>query len=279
MRHSESTFTGEGGLELFRQDWLPDGEPRAHVVVSHGASEHGGRHGYLVERLVADGFAVHIADHRGHGRSAGPRSLIDVDKAVADLHRVVTSTPRPRFLLGHSMGGCLALEYALGHQDELDGLILSSPLAALEAAPLPLRLLARGLSIVAPRTPVFAVDAEGISRDPAEVRRYVEDPLVHHGKLPARTVQELSDAIGTFPERVAALRLPLLVYHGTADRVVPIKGAEMVAAHASSEDLTFTRYEGGYHELANEGPEDRARVLDEVAGWLLSRAASPGASG
>ena len=272
VRHDETTFTGEGGLELFRQEWRPDGEPRAWVVVAHGVSEHGGRYGYLVERLVADGFAVRIADHRGHGRSSGPRALIDVDKAVADLARVVADTPRPRFLLGHSMGGCLALEYALERQDEIDGLILSAPLAALEAAPLPLRVLARTLSIVAPKAPVFPVDAEGISRDPGEVRRYVEDPLVHHGKLPARTVQSLADTVGTFPERAGGLRLPLLIVHGTADRIVPIKGSEMVASHAGSDDLTFRRFDGGYHELINESPEDRAPVLDGLSGWLSAHA-------
>lgn len=272
VQHDETTFTGEGGLELFRQEWRPDGEPRAWVVVAHGVSEHGGRYEHLLERLVADGFAVRIADHRGHGRSPGPRSFIDVDKAVADLKLVVADTPRPRFLLGHSMGGCLALEYALRHQDQLDGLILSAPLAALEAAPLPLRVIARTLSLVAPRTPVFAVDAEGISRDPAEVRRYVEDPLVFHGKLPARTVQSLADAVATFPERVGELRLPVLIVHGTADRIVPIKGSEMVASHAGSSDLTFHRYDGGYHELINESPEDRAPVLDDVAGWLAAHA-------
>ena len=272
-KHIEGTFPGAGGVEIFWQAWLPDGELRAKVVISHGASEHGGRYGYLVERLVAAGFSVHVADHRGHGRSAGARSLIDsMENVMADLDSMITRAGAPVFLLGHSMGGCIALSYAIRRQAKLRGLILSSPVAALEAAPLPLRMIARTLSIVAPKTGVFEVDDDGISRDPEEVRRYSEDPLVYHGKLPARTVTVLSDAVGSFPARVGELHVPLLVIHGTGDQIVPIAGAEMVAAGAGSEDLTFNRYEGGYHELFNEIEPERTRVLDDVLGWLEARA-------
>lgn len=270
--HRDGRFKGAGGVEIYWQSWRPEGECRATVVVAHGGSEHSGRYRYLVERLVPDGYAVTALDHRGHGRSKGPRAVIDrMDRALTDLDAVIVNAGRPVFLLGHSVGGCMAIAYALRHQAKLDGLILSSPVAALEAAPLALRVIARALSITAPRTPLLAIDAEGISRDPDEVRAYIQDPLNHHGKLPARTITELADAVQEFPDRVEALTLPMLIVHGTADRVVPIKGAEMVAAHAGSTDLTFTRYEGGYHELMNEPPAERAQVLDEIAEWLAAR--------
>src|SRR6059058_5181635 len=119
------------------------------VVLVHGVSEHSGRYHNVAGRLVADGYAVYALDHRGHGRSEGPRAVIDrMDNAVEDLDRLIAlaaSEQRgvPLFLLGHSMGATIAVRYAIAHQDRLAGLILSAPLAALEAASPPTRLVAR----------------------------------------------------------------------------------------------------------------------------------------
>jgi alpha-beta hydrolase superfamily lysophospholipase len=273
MRHDEGTFAGAGGVEIYWQSWTPAGTPRASVVIAHGGSEHSGRYGYVVERLVAAGFAVSALDHRGHGKSGGPRAVIDsFDRALEDIDTLVSRAGAPVFLLGHSVGGCFALAYALRRQAKLAGLVLSSPVAAIEAAPLPLRMIARTLSVVAPRTGVVPIDNDGISRDPDEVRRYAEDPLVFHGKLPARTVTVLVDAVGSFPARVGELHVPLLIVHGEADRIVPIAGSEMVAAGAGSEDLTFKRYPGAFHELFNEPLGERTQALDDLEAWLLARA-------
>ena len=116
---------------------------------------------------------------------------------------------------------------------------------------------------------MVAIDSTAVSRDPAVVKDYDSDPLNHHGKLPARTVSELARAIETFPDAVARFRLPLLVMHGTADRLVPIAGGEMVAERAGSEDKAFKRYDGLFHEILNE-PE-RQQVVDDMADWLDAR--------
>ena len=274
--HRTGTLTGAGGLRLHWQAWVPE-EPRAAVVIVHGASEHGGRYRYVVERLAPEGFALYAMDHRGHGRSEGARSLVDrMDNVVSDLDAfvdlVAAETPGlPLFMLGHSMGGCVSIAYALRHQEKLSALALSAPLAALEAAPLPLRLIAKGLSLVVPKTGVYSVPAGGISRDPAEVEAYDSDPLVYRGKLPARTVQELSDTIAHFEEQAPTLTLPLLLMHGTADEIVPDTGTRMVHERAGSTDKTLHRYEGYYHEIFNEPPGERDRVLDDLTAWLNER--------
>jgi alpha-beta hydrolase superfamily lysophospholipase len=278
--HREGHLVGRRGRRLYWQSWMPDGPPRATVAIAHGASEHGGRYRYVVERLLPEGYAVYAIDHRGHGRSEGARAMLDrVDDVVADLDQLVEQAAGehpdvPHFLLGHSMGGCIALAYALRHQRKLSGLALSAPVAALETAPLGLRLAARALSVVAPRLGVYEVEAEGVSRDPDEVRAYDDDPLVYRGKLPARTVQELADAVGGFEAALPSLTLPILLMHGTADRIVPIAGSEMVAGRAGSDDVTFHRYEGFYHELFNEPPAERERPLGDLAAWLGARARS-----
>jgi acylglycerol lipase len=272
-RHAQDTFAGTAGATIAFQSWIP-ADARATVIIAHGVSEHGGRYRYVVERLVPEGFAVHAIDHRGHGRSSGRRAQIDrMAHVVADLDTLVDRVRdgRPTFLLGHSMGGCVALAYALRHQARLAGLALSAPLAALAAAPLPLRLIARTLSAVAPGTGVYEVEGGAVSRDPQEVRAYDEDPLVYRGKLPARTVQELADTIGRFPAELPRLTLPLLVMVAGADRLVPPAGCRMVHERAGSADKTLIEYDGYFHELFNEPPGEREKPLDDLAAWLDAR--------
>jgi alpha-beta hydrolase superfamily lysophospholipase len=277
----DGRFTGAAGVEIFWRAWLPIGEPRAVVVLAHGAGEHLGRYEHVAARLVSEEYAVYALDHRGHGRSDGPRALIDrVGNAVADIDQLVSRASSehpdvPLFLLGHSMGGCLAVRYAIDHQDRLRGLVLSGPLAALDAAPAPVRLIARGLSAVTPRLGVFAVDPSLVSRDPEVVKAYQNDPLVHHGKLPVRTVAELAAAVESFPGTVGAITVPTLIMYGTADKLAPPAGSVMLSERISSSDKTVIPYEGLYHEIFNE-PEQR-QVLDDMCGWLVEHT-SPGSA-
>jgi alpha-beta hydrolase superfamily lysophospholipase len=275
VTREENTFTGVGGRRIYWQAWLTDEEPRAIVVLAHGASEHSGRYEHVATRLVQDGYAVYAIEHRGHGRSSGPRALIDrVDHAVADLDRliltVVSRHPEAAlFLLGHSMGGTIALCYAILHGERLSGLILSGPLAAIQAAPAAQRVAARVLSALAPRLPVVSIDVSLVSRDPAVVDAYVEDPLVHHGKLPARTVAELAGAIETFPHEVQKITIPTLIMYGTADGLCPPAGSLMLSEHIGAQDKTLKAYDGLHHEILNE-PE-QGQVLDDLCAWLGAR--------
>ena len=266
------SFSGEGGIEIHWQCWLPEGSPRAAVVIAHGVSEHADRYSHVAARLTHAGYAVYALDHRGHGRSGGKRAVIDrMEHAVADLDTLIDTVGSEHpgvkhFLLGHSMGGGIALEYALHHQERIDGLILSAPAAAIDAAT-PLELAAgRVLSAIAPGVGVFPVDSSAISRDPEVVRLYDEDPMVFHKRLPARTVAELAGVIQTFPERAPSLGLPLLVMVGTADELVPPDAGRMVHGRAGSEDKRLIEYEGLYHEILNEPEQDR--VMDDLVAWL-----------
>jgi acylglycerol lipase len=268
----QGTFPGQGGIEIHWQAWLPEESPRGAVVIAHGVSEHADRYSHVAARLTGEAYAVYALDHRGHGRSGGHRAMIDrLDRAVEDLDTLIRMAggdhPQLKlFLLGHSMGGAISVEYALAHQDRLDGLVLSAPATTLETASRFELLAGRVLSAVAPRVGVFDVDSKAISRDPEVVRAYQEDPLVYNGKLPARTVSQLAAAIETLPERLGALRVPLLVMFGTGDELVPNEGGRMVHREAGSDDKRLIPYEGLYHEILNE-PE-RDRVLDDVVAWL-----------
>src|SRR5712671_7568788 len=119
MRHETAELVGHGGERLHSQCWLPDGEVTALAVLAHGLAEHGGRYGTLAARLTERGFALHVCDMRGHGRSAGVRSYVgSFESVVGDLACQLEAARarhprRPLTLIGHSFGGAVALMAAL----------------------------------------------------------------------------------------------------------------------------------------------------------------------
>ena len=273
---ASGSFSGVGDRHIFWRAWTPDDAPaRAVIVLVHGLGEHSGRYDHVVARLVGEGYAVHAADHRGHGRSDGPRALIeDMDDVVADVDTLVDRAAAaepgvPVFMLGHSMGGLIALRYALAHQERLAGLILSGTLAQLDAVPRALELVGRTLSVIAPRAPLIAIDHTLVSRDPAVVEAYRSDPLVHHGKVPARTAVQLADAVKGFPSTVGAITVPTLILYGTADGLCTPAGSVMLGERIGAADTTVKAYAGLFHEILNE-PE-REAVLADLVAWLAER--------
>jgi acylglycerol lipase len=272
--HEEGRFEGAGGTGIYWQSWRPPAV-RAAVVLSHGASEHSGRYAWTAEQLAERGYATWAPDHRGHGHSEGTRAYVDrMDNVVADLDQVVGMAAEahhdvPLFLLGHSMGGCVALAYTIEHHDKLDGLVLSAPLAALEAASPVERAVARALSLVAPKLGVVPIDSTGVSRDPEVVRDYDADPLNFHGKLPARTVAELGAEVDSFPDGAARITIPTLIMYSRSDPIVAPEGSEMLAERLGSDDVTLRNWDGLRHEILNE-PE-RDQVIGEMLDWLDER--------
>ena len=260
-----STFT--------RQGWLPETAPRAVIVVSHGLAEHGGRYETLAAELVQRDYAVYAVDHRGHGRSSGPRANIDrfsylVSDFCAFTGRCARQHPdTPVYMLGHSMGGAVAFASALRLQDSLRGLVLSAPALATDQKVPPLQeMFVRFLSVVAPNTGALTLPANAVSRDPSVVARYEADPLVHHKAIPARTLVELLGAMQGFPASARELRLPTLILHGTADTLVPLAATRPVYQAFGTRDRIVKLYDGLYHEVFNE-PE-RERVTADLFRWL-----------
>jgi acylglycerol lipase len=272
----QGTFRGVGGGQIYWRSWpVPDG-PRAAIVIAHGFGEHSGRYEAVAERLQSDGYAVFALDHQGHGRSSGPRGSISMPTAVADLDQLVLLA-RDRhpdadvFLLGHSMGGAIAIRYAIAHGDRLTGLILSAPVAQVDASA-PLKLIAHVLAAVTPRLPVSKIDARTVSRDPAVVAAYRFDPLVF-ALVPAVTADMLIRHSDSLAGDIGAVALPTLLMWGTEDRLCPPAGSELIARRIGSSDLTATAYDGLYHEIFNE-PE-REQVLAGLLDWLAARVPAP----
>lgn len=276
--HTEGTFSANG-LNLFTQSWQPAGNAKALVVIVHGLGEHSGRYTHVAEALVQHSYTVTALDLRGHGRSDadGGRCFVRsfneyLDDVAAFIAAQRHNAPQGHlFVLGHSMGGLiLTLLASEGRLDGVNGLILSG--AGLKVnAEIPRWLLAisKVTSALIPRVPAARVDTKVISRDPAVVARYESDPLVFHGGVPMRTGKELLDAGARARTRLDQVRLPLLIMHGTEDRLIDPQGSRDLYAQAGASDKTLHLYEGYFHEILNEPQKER--VLQDVLVWLDQR--------
>lgn len=274
--HDEGTFPGAAGGSVYWQKWEPTA-PKGVVVLSHGLAEHSGRYVHVASRLNDGGYAVYAVDHWGHGRSDGTRANVDrFAHVLADLDTVLTMARGehpgvPVFLLGHSLGGLIALDYVITHGESgLAGLVLSGAAVDPSVGSAVQRAAAGFLSRYTPNLGVLALDATAVSRDPDEVAKYVEDPLNHHGKVCARTGAETLASVDRVVKALPGVSLPLLVMHGAADRLTSPSGSTLVAESAGSKDKTLKLYDGLFHEIFNE-PE-RDTVLADVVAWLDAHA-------
>jgi alpha-beta hydrolase superfamily lysophospholipase len=275
MVHSEGTLVTPDAVTIYHQAWLPDGEPKAVVLLLHGLAEHSGRYTNVATALTDAGYAVHALDHRGHGRSDGKRTYVrsyaEYQRDILQFRRAVEEQHPglPLFVLGHSMGGNLAVGHVLDHQAGVRGMALSAPALAPGPSLSPSKIkLAKLLGRIAPGLRPEALSADAISRDPAVVAAYVADPLVFNGKVTAGVAAALLGAMEDFPPRYSELRLPVLLQHGTADALVDIAGTRQLEAGAVNASVTTHYYDGLYHEIFNE-PEQEAVLADTIA-WLDS---------
>jgi acylglycerol lipase len=271
--HVEGRLAGARDVELFWQGWVPV-DPTGVLLICHGLGEHSGRYGTVVDTVTPDGWAVYGLDHRGHGRSGGRRAHLDAyDDWLSDFdafrrHVVALHPGLPVILLGHSMGGQIALAYALDHEADLRGLVLSAPALANTSVPAFVRPVLKGLAKVVPTLRSKVVDLTKISKDPAVVAAYQADPLVHRGHPTLGLSLALLSQFDVLPERARGLTLPLLLQHGTHDELTDPEGTRLLESTSGSPDQTVRWYEGLWHEIYTE-PE-REGPLTDLREWLAA---------
>ena len=273
ITHAEGSFEGLKGLNIYYQSWHPEEEPKAVLLLVHGYAEHSGRYRYVAEHFAKLGYAIYALDHRGHGKSEGERAYVDrFEDYVEDLKRFLEIVKgkeprRPVFLVGHSMGGAIAVLFAIRYQQELAGLILSGAgvKVSSEVSPLMIRL-SRLLATITPRLGLVPLDASTVSRDPEVVARYDSDPLNYRGKVKARTAVEIMRAAELIRPEMRRITLPILIMHGTEDRLVDPAASQMLYDGVGSTDKTLKWYEGFYHEVFND--LEKERVFADMAAWL-----------
>jgi len=257
MRHKEGNFKGHKDFNIYYQCWLPEKQARAVLLIAHGFAEHSGRYGNVVNYFVPGGYAVYALDHRGHGRSDGERVHVDdFNDYVKDLKTffniVRQENPHDKiFLIGHSMGSVISLLYAVAYQKELAGLVTSGGgLARPGDPPLP------------PRPPGQPLPTAMLSRDPAVIAAYENDPLVYRGPIPRGFA--MGDMLSKLYDMVPQIKLPVLIMAGNGGS----DGARsrVLYERIGSKDRTLKLYEGLLHEIFNE-PE-HPQVMADLEAWL-----------
>ena len=275
MTYIEETVTVTDGLRLYlRRSEVA--RARGAVLIAHGFGEHSGRYGALTDHLTSHNYSVSGYDHRGHGLSDGlPGHVESFDEYDDDLKKLIESVrahnqSQPLFLIGHSMGGLIALRYLAGKSGKLAGAVISAPLIEV-AVPVPAHklLIARVGARIAPR---FRLDNEinpaHLSRDPEVGRAYAADPLVNR-KVSTKWFAEATRAMQEVAQWAPQIKTPILVMHGTEDRLASVDATKRLFENIGSSDKELVIYPGFYHELFNE-PE-KQEVFARVTEWLAKR--------
>lgn len=273
MKRTEGTFKSPNGTTIFHQSWLPDTEPEAVILLVHGLGEHSGRYMNVVNHLVPQGFVICALDHQGHGKSEGQRKYITTfDEYIHTLEdfsaRVRAEYPQlPVFLLGHSMGGLIAVRYLLEHQYEFRGAVISAPAIKVSDNVSSTTIwMGKLMSATLPKLGLIPINPAGVSRDPAVVSAYLDDPLVFKGKTSARLAAEILKNMHYVLDHAHQITLPMLIVQGDADVIVDPAGAGLLRDAVGGQNVQLNVYNGLYHEVFNE-PE-HADVLADVADWL-----------
>lgn len=268
----ETTHETVDGISLFERTWLLD-EPKGIIVICHGIAEHSGRYDHVARSLCIAGYGVVSFDLRGHGKSSGKRNYIDrfsdyLDDLGETLDRVNKTYPNTSiFLMGHSMGGGIATLFAMERAPKVSGLLLSAPSAKVSEDLSPfLQKISGVLSALVPGLPAIKLDNSFISKDPKVMEAYDNDPLNYRKGILARTAAEVLESTKKISDGCGAIDLPILIMHGTEDKLADMSGSEMLYEKVSSEDKTLKLYEGLYHEILNEPEQDMVKA--DIIDWL-----------
>jgi len=272
MKHHEGKFKGDGNIPLFFQKWTPDQVPMAAIVIAHGIGEHSGRYMTIVNHFVPLGYCIYALDHRGHGRSPGKRGhIIRWEIFREDLNHFMQfvqteQSDKPLFLMGHSLGGLMVLDYALHYPHGLNGVIASSPALAEPGISPALILLSKIMSHIWPALTINTnLDVTAISHDPAVVEAYQNDPLVHDMGS-ARLGTEFNRCRTWTLEHSGEFSCPLLIYHGRSDRIVPYQGSVEFFESVNPADKELRLFDKGFHELHHD--TDKEDLFFLLENWL-----------
>jgi alpha-beta hydrolase superfamily lysophospholipase len=244
------------------------GEGERHALIVPGLAEHLGRYDHVVEALNGAGFAATVLELRGHGESGGKRGHVDRwTQYLDDVKAAAATIDGPITLIGHSMGGLVALDALINGLDNgVEALVLSDPNVAVAVDAPAIKVMgAKLLSRILPGLSLDnELDAALISRDTEVVDAYKADPLVYSTITPRWFTEMLKSQ-----ERVIAhatqYSVPLLMLLGEGDAICDWRASEALARNWSGEAKTI-RYPEMYHEIFNELEKDR--VISDMLAWL-----------
>jgi len=272
--HETYTWKTCDKLSLFGQCWYPEKKLLSVILLIHGFGEHSQRYEYWASKFVEEGHALITFDLRGHGKSEGKRGdAQSYDCWMKDIDILFSNTEIlfpgiPKVLYGHSFGGNLAANYALQKNPQIKGLILSSPWLklAFEVKGLRKKLVDIFYVIWPSLIQASRLQTNDISGDPVTVEKYKNDPL-NHDRISVRAFFYITEAGKWALKNADKLHVPLLLMHGSGDRITSYHGSIEFAEKAKAH-TTLKIWDGMYHELHNETIKEE--VFDFMKTWLIN---------
>lgn len=271
MKPAEYSWKSREGEEIYGCEW-PAASPKGVICLVHGMGEHINRYEGLAQKLNEAGWAVLGYDQPGHGRTSGARGHVGSYDLLLDEVDVLLLKAKekysglPVFLYGHSMGGNVVLNYLLRRNPDVKGAIVTSPWLRLPQPPPAIKyypgLIMR--KIFPKFTESTALDTKAISRDAAVVAAYEADPLVHD-KISTAFFFGCYEAAKYALDHASELKKPVLLMHGTADKLTAFSGSEEFAAKAGKM-VKFIPWKDAYHELHFEPEKDN--VIQQIIAFL-----------
>ncbi len=261
------------GPQVYVHTWLPEHEPKAHLIVVHGLGEHGGRYAHLAEFFNKKDVAVYAPDHRGHGRTPGKRGhvnrLIEFvnDVELLRQHILKEYAKKPVFLFGHSMGGLIGFRYLLEHQNHISAAVLSAPAVGIKIDPPEWqKKLVSLLELVLPEMTLNnGIDAAWLSHDPKVVEAYRNDPLVHP-KISLRLFNEMDKNGKLCLERASDITLPVMMIYGEQDKIIDGDKVHTAFERLSSSNKKEFVIQNAFHEAHNES--NHLEEFEAMWQWL-----------
>ncbi|XP_031701153.1 monoglyceride lipase isoform X1 [Anarrhichthys ocellatus] len=264
------------GLHLFCRYWEPAAQPRALVLIVHGAGEHCGPYDEIAQKLKEVSLLVFAHDHVGHGQSEGERMNVkDFQVYIRDSLQHVDLMKSchpdlPVFIVGHSMGGAISILTACERPADFAGVVLIAPMVQMNpdsATPFKV-FMAKVLNHMLPSLTLGSIDSKWISRDKKQVETYAADELNFHGGMRVSFAMQLMGATARIEREIPSISWPFLLLHGDDDKLCDIRGSKMMYENAPASDKKIKVFEGGYHSLHHDLPEVVESVLKEVTSWI-----------
>ncbi len=270
MTHKEFHFNHHS-TKFYGQYWQATSTV-ALVILVHGMGEHSSRYATsVIPKFTENNISVITYDQFGHGKTEGKRGHNPNYKAVLDCVKVIADKAKtifgkiPTFLYGHSMGGNVVINFILTRKHNFIGAIATSPFLKLAFQPPSWKLsIGSVLQKIAPTiTMGNELDPSAISRDTIEVQKYIDDPLVHDKISANYSLTFIKKGIWAI-ENASKLNTPLLIVHGTGDKLISHKASEEFVKNANDK-ATIKLFENGYHELHND--ICKKEMLETVLNW------------
>lgn len=263
------------GQELFFQMYRPS-KPKGSLIIIHGLGEHSGRHQKFSKHMIKHGWAVYLFDQRGHGKTPGIRGHAEnFQVLVKDLSAVVKEVKalgngRKCFLVGHSFGGQVIINFLAQHPHMVQGAIIFAPNIKLRLQiPWFKKMGGELLSLILPSLGVSnLLRAKDLSRDPKVVENFNQDPLVIRKvslRLASGMFKNQDEVLSLAPK----IKTPCLILHGEEDKITCPEGSQEFFEKMKVRDREIKIYPHSYHELLNDIGKEK--VYQDLEAWLEKR--------